>query len=125
MKSPFFWVPGATVTALFVLLWANEGGVIVVKMAHTRPIDVATLMLTAASLVVTGVGVIVAVVTFWGFKEIKEASVAAAKQMANETIRTYIGVVTAGESVSAGQSTTPPAAPAPAASNSAREVESI
>ncbi len=58
------------------LIWLYSRHAIVISVE--KGADVATLVLTAATVVVTGVGVAVAVVTIWGFREIKEQATAGA-----------------------------------------------
>jgi hypothetical protein len=48
--------------------------------------DLATLVLTAAILVVTGVAVMVGIVTVWGFREIRDRAVTAAVNAAMRAI---------------------------------------
>lgn len=52
-----------------------------------KSFDVATIALAAATVVLTGVGVFVAIVAVWGYKEIREASIRAAIRTARETAR--------------------------------------
>ena len=53
-----------------------------IAITFDKGADVATLVLTAATLVVTGVAVLVGVVTVWGYREILERAVAAAVKAA-------------------------------------------
>jgi hypothetical protein len=52
--------------------------------------DIATLVLASATLVLTGVAVAVAVVTIWGFREIRTRAVDAAVKAAMEATRDSI-----------------------------------
>jgi hypothetical protein len=52
--------------------------------------DVATLTLTAATLVVTGVGVAIAVVTIWGYREIRDRAVRMAVREALKAVSSSI-----------------------------------
>ena len=60
-----------------LFVWLHTRGW--VSMADLKPFDVATIALLAATLVVAVVGVIIAMVTFVGFRDIKKASVKAAE----------------------------------------------
>jgi hypothetical protein len=72
---------------LLVLLWLGwlySRHAIVISVE--KGADVATLVLTAATLVVTGVAVAVAAVTVWGFREIRNRAVEAAVQAARDAV---------------------------------------
>jgi hypothetical protein len=75
--------------ALGYLVWLYAEGFIVI--VFDKGTDVSTLMLAAATLVVTGVGVAVAVVTIWGYREIRDRAVAmavkAALKAVSQTVR--------------------------------------
>jgi hypothetical protein len=68
------------------LVWLYSQGHIVI--AFEKGADIATLVLTAAALVVTGVAVGVAVVTVWGFREIRDRAV---KQAVREALKAVAG----------------------------------
>jgi hypothetical protein len=88
------WLVGWTVVlgellAFGYLIWLFSQGYIVI--AFEKGADIATLMLAAATLVVTGVAVAVGVVTVWGYREIKERAVSmavkAALKAVSQTVR--------------------------------------
>lgn len=58
-------------------------------------VDIATIVLGAASLIVTAVGVIIAVVALIGYKQIQRAAVKAAEQQATKTAETVASAVAA------------------------------
>lgn len=69
----------------FVLLMAAVQGGGFHFAGDMKTMDVATIALTAATLVVAVVGVIVAVVAFIGYREIRAASIKAAREAASKT----------------------------------------
>ncbi|RWQ24222.1 hypothetical protein [Mesorhizobium sp.] len=78
------------VLLVFLLLWIGvKGQAIVVGGA----MDVATLALTAATLVVTGVGVVAALLAIFGFQLIKEAAILAATEAAQKEATAIATVV--------------------------------
>lgn len=69
-------------TALLVLVMASaqSNGLIVVD-THKTDLDV--VMLAAATVVLTGVAVLIAIGTLWGFKELRDAAIKAAVEKAD------------------------------------------
>ncbi len=57
--------------------------------------DAATLMLVAATLVVTGVGVLAAMLAVWGYKEIKDAATKAAVDEAIKEVKATVPALVA------------------------------
>jgi hypothetical protein len=85
MRRVPLWLVGWTIVVaeLVIMLWlgwlySRHGIVISVE----KGADIATLVLTAAILVVTGVAVAIGVVTIWGFREILERVTVAAQEAA-------------------------------------------
>lgn len=74
----------AELIALLWLTWLYSRHGIVISVE--KGADVATLVLTASAVVVTGVGVAVAVVAVWGFRDIRERAVEAAIRAAREAV---------------------------------------
>jgi len=72
-----------TVTAA---IWGASHG----YLTFDKGTDIAAIALMAATLVVAAVGVIVAIVTFLGYKDIKEASVKAASEYAETAMKKII-----------------------------------
>ena len=73
------------IAELIVLLglgWLYSRHSIVISVE--KGADVATLVLTAATLVITGVAVMVGIVAVWGFKEIRDRAIEAAVAAALE-----------------------------------------
>jgi hypothetical protein len=85
----------AEVLAVFGLIWLFSRNAIVITF--DKGADVATLALTAATLVVTGVAVVVGVVTVWGFREIRERAVQAAITAALKAVQEQDRIRTAFE----------------------------
>jgi membrane protein implicated in regulation of membrane protease activity len=78
-------VLAAELLATAWLVFLVSRGTIVVTF--DKGADLATLVLTAAILVVTGVAVMVAIVTVWGFREIRDRAVGAAVGAALNAVR--------------------------------------
>ena len=70
-------------TNWLVYLVAVQGRIVI---TFDKGADLATLVLTAAILVVTGVAVMVGIVTFWGFGEIRDRAVTAAVNAARQAV---------------------------------------
>ncbi|MGH0033030.1 MAG: hypothetical protein ACQGVC_24840 [Myxococcota bacterium] len=67
--------------ALFgALMLAVVAGIVVPVPDGSTQIELASLMLAAASLVVTGVGIAVAIAAFFGWQQLKEAAIKAAHE---------------------------------------------
>lgn len=73
----------ALITILIVLvildLW-DRGVVLLVPAAKLEPLDLATLVLSASALVMTGVGIALAIAALFGFEQLKKAAVEAASE---------------------------------------------
>ncbi len=83
------WLAGwaVVIAELIVLLglgWLYSRHSIVISVE--KGADVATLVLTAATLVITGVAVMVGIVAVWGFKEIRDRAIEAAVAAALEAV---------------------------------------
>lgn len=65
----------AVVVMFAIFLLAKDHGVVVIVPIGWEPFDVASILLAAAAVVVTGVGVAVAVLTFMGWRNIKDAAI--------------------------------------------------
>jgi hypothetical protein len=75
----------AELLAIFGLIWLFSRNQIVITFE--KGADVATLALVAATLVVTCVAVVIAVITIWGFREIRDRAVEAAVSKALEAVQ--------------------------------------
>jgi hypothetical protein len=71
-----WFVLGSQFVATLWLVYLVSKGQIVITF--DKGADLATLALTAATLVITGVAVMVGIVAVWGFREIRERAVKAA-----------------------------------------------
>jgi hypothetical protein len=80
--GPIVLIGEALATAYLVYL-CSRGQIVV---TFDKGADLATLVLTAAILVVTGVAVLVGIVTIWGFREIRDRAVAAATDAAIKAV---------------------------------------
>ena len=68
----------AFVVIFAFFLLAKDHGVVVVVPFGWRPFDVASILLATAAVVVTGVGIAIAVLAFVGWQNLKEAAKEAA-----------------------------------------------
>jgi hypothetical protein len=88
MRVPLWLAAWVIVLAEFVALmwlgWLYSRHAIVISLE--KGADVATLVLTAATLVVTGVAVSVGVITIWGFREIRDRAIQAAVEAATKAV---------------------------------------
>lgn len=71
------------ILAIF-LLHTISSHLIIVIPEGMQPIDLATISMVAATLVVTGVAIGIAILALWGFGNIRRASLAAATKEAGE-----------------------------------------
>lgn len=90
------------VVVFAVFLLARDHGVVVIVPIGWKPFDVASILLAAAAVVVTGVGIAVAFLAFVGWQNIKEAAIDAsvkasveeavtkAQQAAARTVSAYL-----------------------------------
>ena len=85
MKNFVFAVLSANFLTLLLLIWmAEHHGHVQLGGVTVKSLDLASLALVAATLVVTGVGVMVAILTLWGYREIREKAVKAAVKKAEK-----------------------------------------
>ncbi|HYL34106.1 MAG TPA: hypothetical protein VEU53_13280 [Stellaceae bacterium] len=68
-----------------IIAWAATHGILIIKL--DKPFDLATVLFLAATLVVTGVGVAVAVVTLYGYEHIRTSAIDAARKEAEKVAK--------------------------------------
>lgn len=65
----------AVVAVFAIFLLAKDHGVVVVVPIGWEPFDLASILLAAAAVVVTGVGIAIAFLAFLGWQNIKQAAI--------------------------------------------------
>jgi len=106
-----FWafaIVGSVVFGAAILALYQERSWLVISVDN--PFDLASLLLASASLVVTFLGVGVALLALWGFQAIKIAAIDAAREAATEEARSVAQSVASRTAIEAVQATitTPP-----------------
>ncbi len=82
MKANPFYITLGSFLAVLLTIQALINRRVFVIFDGEKPFDVATLALSAATVVLTGVGVIVAIAAVWGYNEIRNKSLEAAEKAA-------------------------------------------